>query len=188
MNIQKDFKNKLTKNDYVTYLLTRNMILLLSPIICIALIIAAIFSIVKTGFNLSILVFLLPIVLFILSYIQMFRVINRTIKAQQSLTELKITFTDNEYKDLTNGELNTLSYNDAYCYKETKKHLYLFIDKYNALIIPKREFEQEEVNKITETFSKKIRKERIFPLSSWLMLGLLIFLIVTIIFNVFAGK
>ena len=184
MNIQKDFKNKLTKKDYFIYLINRNMVLLLSPLIIIALLVAIIFSIINDGFTFSTLIYALPIILFVVSYIQMYRVINHTIKAQKEIKELTITLTDNEYKDSTNGEVNMLPYDKAYCYKETKNYLYVHVDKFNALIIPKREFEDKELERIKETFSKKIKKEAIYPLSSWLMVGVLVLLIVLIIISI----
>lgn len=187
MNIEKDFKNKLTKKDYITYLLNRNMILLLSPIIIVVLLIAIIFLTIKEGFSMNTIIYLLPVVLFILSYVQMYRVINKTIKAHNQIYELKITLTDNEYKDLTNGEKNTLSYEKVYCYKETKKHLYMFVDKNNALILPKREFQDNELTQIKETFSKKIRKQPLYDASSWLTLLLLITLVGLIVYNLFTA-
>ena len=184
MNIQKDFKNKLTKNDYITYLLNRNMILLLSPAIIIALLVATIYSIVSEGFSFNTVIYMLPIALFILSYFQMYRVIKHTLKSQKEIYELKITLTDNEYKDLTNGEQNSLSYDKAYCYKETKKHLYIFVDKNNALILPKREFEENELDQIKTTLSKKLRKQPLYDLSAWLMLIIFISLVSLIVYNI----
>lgn len=187
MNIEKDFKNTLTKKDYITYLLNRNMVLLLSPAIIIALIIAIVFSIIKDGFNFVTVIYILPILLFALSYFQMYRVIKNTLKSQNAIYELKITLTDNEYKDLTNGEKNSLPYNQAYCYKETKKHLYVFVDKYNALIIPKREFNENELSQIKTTFSKKIRKLPIYGLSAWFTLFVFVFLVVAIVYKIIIG-
>ena len=188
MNIEKDFKNKLTKKDYVTYLLNRNMILLLSPLIIITLLVAIIYSIITSGFTFTTVIYMLPIILFVLSYIQMYRVIKHTLKSQKEIYELKITLTDNEYKDLTNGEQNSLSYDKAYCYKETKNHLYIFVDKYNALIIPKREFEENELNQIQSTFSKKIRKEPLYNFSSWFMVLILVALVGLITYKIIMGQ
>lgn len=185
MHIEKDFKNKLTKQDYIKYLLNRNMILLLSPLVIVALVTATIFSIIEDGFTFSTIIYLLPVLLFILSYVQIYRVIKHTLKAQKEIEELKVILTDNEYKDVTNGEINTLPYNKAYCYKEAKDYLYIFVDKNNALILPKREFEEDELNKLTNTFSKKMRKEALHNLSSWLMLGVFILLVVLIVYNLF---
>lgn len=188
MNIEKDFKNKLTKKDYVTYLFNRNMILLLSPLIIIALLVAIIYSIITTGFTFTTVIYMLPIILFVLSYIQMYRVIKHTLKSQKQIHELKITLTDNEYKDLTNGEQNSLSYDKAYCYKETKNHLYIFVDRYNALILPKREFEASELSQIEATLSKKLRKEPIYNLSSWFMVIILISLVSLIAYKMIIGQ
>lgn len=183
MNIEKDFKNKLTKKDYISYLLNRNMVLVLSPIIIVALLIATIFSIIEEGFNFSTVIYLLPIVLFILSYVQIYRVVKHTLKSQKEIYELKITLTDNEYKDLTNGEKNNLPYDKAYCFKESKNYLYVFVDKYNALILPKREFENNELDQIKTTFSKKMRKESLYNLSSWFMVLIMIALVALIVYK-----
>lgn len=183
MRIEKDFKNKLTAKDYVTYLLTRNMILLLSPVLIIALLVAIIGSIVKDGFTFATVIYLLPIVLFIASYIQMYRVIKHTLKAQREMYELKITLTDTEYIDTTNGIRNSLTYNNAYCYKETKNYLYLFVDQYNALIIPKREFETEEINNVKTTLSKSIKKMPIYNFSSFLLVLVTVSLVALIVTN-----
>lgn len=187
MNIEKDFKNKLTKKDYITYLLNRNMILLLSPAIIVTLLVAVIYSIITEGFTFSTIIYLLPVVLFILSYIQMYRVINHTLKSQKEIYELKITLTDNEYKDLTNGEKNSLTYDKAYCYKETKNHLYIFVDKYNALILPKREFEDKELAQIKTTFSKKMRKEKLYNFSSWFMVLIVVALVFLVVYKMIGG-
>jgi hypothetical protein len=188
MKIEKDFKNKLTKKDYITYLINRNMILLLSPVIIVALLVAIIYSIITEGFGFFTIIYMLPIALFVLSYIQMYRVINHTLKSQKQINELKITLTDNEYKDLTNGELNALPYDKAYCYKETKNHLYIFVDRYNALILPKREFNEQELNQIETTFSKKIRKEPLYNFSSWFLVLILIALVTLIIYKMVTGQ
>lgn len=184
MNIEKDFKNKLTKKDYITYLINRNMLLILSPLIIIALLVGAIYSLITEGFNFMAIVYFAPVILFVLSYIQMYRVVNHTLKSQKEIYELKITLTDNEYKDLTNGEKNSLPYANAYCYKETKNHLYIFVDKYNALILPKREFQDNELNQIKTTLSKKLRKEPLYNLSSWFMIFIVIALTALIVLKI----
>lgn len=188
MNIEKDFKNKLTKKDYITYLLNRNMILLLSPAIIVTLLVAVIYSTITEGFTFSTFIYLLPVVLFALSYMQMYRVIKHTLKSQKEIYELKITLTDNEYKDLTNGEKNSLTYDKAYCYKESKDHLYIFVDRYNALILPKREFEDKELSQIRTTFSKKMRKERLYNFSAWLMVIIVIALVVLVVNKIVTGQ
>ena len=181
---------KLYKNQYicikikellVNFVVTKQYVVL---ILKCAIIATTIFSIIEDGFTFSTIIYLLPVLLFILSYFQIYRVIKHTLKAQKEIKELKITLTDNEYKDLTNGEVNTLPYDKAYCYKETKEYLYVFVDKNNALILPKREFEEEEINKITNAFNKKMRKEALHNLSSWLMVGVLILLVVLIVYNI----
>ena len=185
MNIEKDFKNTLEKKDYVTYLLTTNNILLISPIIIISLLIAIIYSLVTSGFKIEIIIYTLPIVLFILSYIKMYKVISNTLKSQKELYELTITLTDNEYKDVTNGEHNSFAYSKAYCYKETKNYFYLHIDKNNALIIPKRKFNEDEIAKIRTTFSSKIRKENIITITSLLTTAIFIALVALITISLF---
>ena len=183
MKIEKDFRNKLTAKDYINYLLTRNMILLLSPVLIVALLIAVIGSIIKDGFTFVTVIYLLPIILFIASYIQMYRVIKQTLKAQREMYELKIALTDNEYIDISNGIQNSLDYKNAYCYKETKNYLYLFVDQYNALILPKREFESNELSKIKETLSKSITKKPIYNFSSLLLVVVTISLVSLIVSN-----
>lgn len=183
MNIEKDFKNKLTKKDYIKYLVNRNMILLLSPIIIISLTTASILSIIRDGFSFSVIIYMLPTFLFIFSYIQIYRVINHTLKSQKEIYELKITLTDNEYKDLTNGEHNALSYDKAYCFKENKEYFYIFVDRYNALILPKREFKDAELEQMKNTFKQKMRKESIYTLSSWLMVFVIIMLVALIVYK-----
>lgn len=184
MKIEKDFRNKFTKKDYIIYLINRNMVLLLSPVIIIALLVAIVFALINEGFSFLTLIYALPIILFILSYIQMYRVIKHTLKSQAAIQELKITLTDNEYKDCTNGEVNSITYDKLYCYKETKDYFYLYVDKMNALILPKREFSEEELEKIKTTFNNKIKKESIYPLSSWFMVGIMILLVVLIVYNI----
>ena len=185
MQIEKDFKNKLTKKDYITYLFTKNMVLLLSPVIIIALVTAIVVSLVRDGWNYSLLIYALPIILFILSYFRIYRLINHTIKSQKQLYELKITLTENEYRDLTNGEKNSLAYDRFYCYKETKKYFYLFVDKYNALILPKREFSDDEVIQVNNFLSNKIRKTSVFDVYSILMILIVISLVGVVTYRLF---
>ena len=183
MNIEKDFKNKLTKKDYVTYLLQRNIILVISPAIIVLLLLAIVMAIVNSGWSFSIVLYLLPIVLFILSYFQMYRVIKNTIKSQNQIYELKVILTDNEYKDVTNGKTNVLPYDKAYCYKESKNYLYIFVDNYNALILPKREYSDEEVVKIRETFTSKMKKKSIYGFYSYFSMIVFLALVILIIYT-----
>ena len=113
----------------------------------------------------------------------MYRVIKQTLKAQREMYELKIALTDNEYIDISNGIQNSLDYKNAYCYKETKNYLYLFVDQYNALILPKREFESNELSKIKETLSKSITKKPIYNFSSLLLVVVTISLVSLIVSN-----
>jgi len=184
MHIEKDFKNKLTQMDYYTYLLTKNGILLLSPLIIGALIVAIIYDIINLGFTFNAIIYALPILLFVASYLQMYRIVKITLKSHKEINELKIIFTDTEYQDITNGEKSVLNYDKAYCYKETKNHFYIFVDRNNALIIPKREFNDNELNKLRGIFSKKIRKESLFTISSLLTSIISIGLVVIIVYNI----
>jgi hypothetical protein len=183
MHIEKDFKNKLTKKDYILYLLSRNILLLLSPVIIASLIVAIIFSIINDGFTMSTIIYILPILLFILTYFQMFKVINHTIKSHEQISELKIILTDTEYIDITNGEKNSLSYEKFYCYKETKNYLYMFVDRNNAIIVPKREFNNDELTQIKNKFSSSIKKQSIYDFSSWITIALVVFLVALILNN-----
>ena len=164
MNITKDFKNTLTKKDYLKFLLATNNILVLSPLIVISITVAAIFSIVTKGFSIVTLIYFLPVILFVVSYIKTYLLINNTVKSQKSIYESSITLTDNEYKEVTNGEHNSLSYSKAYCYKETKNYFYLPIDRLNGLIIPKRKYSEDELAKVRKAFNSKIKKTNIIDL------------------------
>lgn len=188
MNIVKDFKGTLTKKDYIIFLLTTNNILLLSPFIIIAILVATIYSITTDGFQLITIIYFLPVILFILSYIKMFIVINQTLKSQKAIYELNITLTDNEYKDVTNGETNSLAYSKLYCYKETKNYFYLHIDKSNALIVPKRKFNSDELDKIRTTLNSKTRKERLITMSSLLTTFVFLTLVVLIVVSLITNK
>jgi hypothetical protein len=113
----------------------------------------------------------------------MFKVINHTIKSHEQISELKIILTDNEYIDITNGEKNSLSYEKFYCYKETKNYLYMFVDRNNAIIVPKREFNNDELTQIKNKFSSSIKKQSIYDFSSWITIALVVFLVALILNN-----
>ena len=181
MNITKDFKNTLTKKDYLKFLLATNNILVLSPLIVISITVAAIFSIVTKGFSIVTLIYFLPVILFVVSYIKTYLLINNTVKSQKSIYESSITLTDNEYKEVTNGEHNSLSYSKAYCYKETKNYFYLHIDRLNGLIIPKRKYSEDELAKVRKAFNSKIKKTNIIDLSSIITALIFLSLVVLII-------
>lgn len=187
MNIQKDFKQTLNKKDYIIYLLSTNNILLISPIIIVAILAATIYYLVTKGFDFSIIIYLLPVLLFILSYWRMYKVIDNTLKSQKAIYELTITLTDNEYKDITNGESNSLEYSKVYCYKENKNYFYLHVDKSNALIIPKRKFNNEEIDAIRSAFNSKIRRENIITITSLLTTVVFLLLVFLIVYSLFAG-
>lgn len=157
-NITKDFKNKLTKKDYLLYLLNRNLFILISPLIIISLIVVFIFMVSKDGFNITDMLYLLPILLFVLSYIQMNNAINGAIKANSESSNLKVTLEENKYTEVTSNGKNSLEYSKFYSYYESKNYYYLYVDKVNALILPKREFTNEELTTVDSYFKKFIRK------------------------------
>ena len=58
-----------------------------------------------------------------------------------------------------NGE-NSLEYSKFHSYYENKNYYYLYVDKINALILPKREFNEKEITKMNMLFSKSIKKTK----------------------------
>ncbi len=158
--IEKSFRNRLTKKDYFLYLLNRNAFILVSPLIILSLIVVFIFMVNKDGYDNGDLLYLLPILLFALSYLQMYRAVNGAVKANSSLSEIKVIIEENKYKEITpNGE-SSLEYSKFYSYYDSKNYYYLYVDKVNALIIPKREFEAEELTTINQYFTKSIRQTK----------------------------
>ena len=97
--LNEDFKNKLTKKDYFLYLLNRNIFLLLSPIIIVTLIVVFVFMVAKDGFSSGDVLYLLPILLFLLSYVQVNNAIKNAIKSNESTESLKIILDDKKYKE-----------------------------------------------------------------------------------------
>ena len=160
-SIQKNFKNKLTKKDYLLYLLNRNIFILVSPLIILSLIVVFIFMVDKDGFNSGDLLYLLPILLFILSYFQMKNAINIAIKANSNTNDLTVILEENKYKEKTSNGENSLEYNKFYSYYENKNYYYLYVDKINGLILPKREFNQEELTTIKGYFEKSIKRTKL---------------------------
>ena len=156
--IEKDLKNKLTKKDYLVYLLNRNSFILISPLIILSLIVVFIFMINKDGFNSGDLLYLLPILLFVLSYIQMNNAINNAVKSNSTSEDLKVILEDKKYREITSNGENSLEYSKFYSYYESKNYYYLYVDKMNALILPKREFDTEELATIEGYFKKSIKK------------------------------
>lgn len=158
--IEKSFKNKLTKKDYFLYLINRNYFILVSPLIIMALIVVFAFMVSKDGFNTGDLLYLLPILLFVLSYIQINNAINGAVKANNNAEDLKVVLEDKKYKEITSNGENSLEYNKFYSYYESKNYYYLYVDKTNALILPKREFTQEELSTIDGYFKSSISKTK----------------------------
>lgn len=157
-HIEKDFNNKLTKKDYFAYLINRNTFILVSPLIIIALITVFIFMVNKNGFQYSDIIYLLPILLFVLSYIQMNNAVNKAIKMNDETKSLKVVLDENKYKEITQKGETALEYNKFYSYYESKNYYYLYVDKVNALILPKREFSEDEISAINTYFNKSIKK------------------------------
>lgn len=156
--IEKDFNNKLTKRDYLLYLLNRNTFILISPLVILALIVVFIFMVNKDGFQFGDILYLLPILLFVLSYVQMNNAIKNAIKANEKTESLKIILEEDKYKEITSNGQNSLEYSKFYSYYESKNYYYLYVDKVNALILPKREFNTSEQETINGYFSKSIKK------------------------------
>jgi len=160
--IEKDFNKKLTKKDYLLYLINRNTFILISPLIILALIVVFIFMINKDGFQFGDILYLLPILLFVLSYIQMNNAISKAIKMNDDTNDLKVILEENKYKEITSNGENSLEYSKFYSYYESKNYYYLYVDKVNALILPKREFNNEELSTIDSYFKKSIKKVNLF--------------------------
>lgn len=163
-SIEKSFKSKLTKKDYFLYLLNRNAFIIVSPLIIAALIVVFIFMVNKDGYDSGDLLYLLPILLFVLSYVQIHNAVKNAVKANTSLSELKVVIEEKKYKEITpNGE-SSLEYSKFYSYYESKNYYYLYVDKVNALILPKREFNNEELTTIDQYFTKSMKKAKTFNL------------------------
>ena len=170
-NIEKDFQSKLTRKDYFLYLINRNIFVLVSPLIILSLIIVFIFMVNKDGYQFNDTLYLFPILLFLLSYIQMYNSINKAIKINEQTSSVKVILEENKYREITNNGENSLEYNKFYSYYESKNYYYLYVDKINALILPKREFNKDELNKINQYFNKSIHQTKIFNFRN--ILGLL---------------
>lgn len=180
--IEKSFKNKLTKKDYFLYLINRNSFILLSPLIILSLIVVFAFMVTKNGFSYNDLLYLLPILLFILSYIQIYSAINNAVKSNKNSDDLKVILEQKRYKEVSSNGENSLEYNRFYSYYENKSYYYLYVDKINALIIPKREFDKSELSIIDGYFKTSIPKTRKFNFKTIFGITLSIALLVSIIF------
>lgn len=179
--IEKDFNNKLTKKDYFLYLINRNMFILVSPLVILSLIVVFIFMVNKDGFQSIDLLYLLPISLFLLSYTQMFREINRALKSNSQTKKIKVILDDNKYREITDNGENSLKYDKFYAYYENKNYYYLYIDRINALILPKREFDSNELTHMNNTFERSMRKVNIFNIKSILGLIFSVALIISMV-------
>lgn len=184
-SIEKSFNSKLTKKDYFLYLINRNTFILVSPLIILALIVVFIFMVKKDGFQGGDILYLLPILLFVLSYVQMNNAVNKAIKANDKSDDLKVTLEEKKYKETTSNGENSLEYNKFHSYYESKNYYYLYVDKINALILPKREFTTDELNTINGYFEKSIKKASIFNfrniLGAILSLGLIVSIVILVI-------
>lgn len=158
--IEKSFTTRLTKKDYLLYLLNRNIFLVISPLVIFSLVVAFVFMVYKDGFQNDDLLYLLPILLFVLSYIQMNNAINRAIESNEKTQSIKIILDELEYKEMTSNGYNSLEYSKFHSYYENKNYYYLYVDKVNALILPKREFSEEEIKQMEFLFSGTIKKTK----------------------------
>lgn len=184
-SIEKDLNNKLSKKDYFLYLINRNIFILSSPLIIIALIVVFAFMVKKDGLQTSDFLYLSPILLFLLSYFQIFKVINNAVSSNKQITKLKITLNNKMYKELTNNGETSLEYSKFNSYYETKNYYYLYVDKINALILPKREFENDELVTLDKYFKSQIKKSHF--LTSKTILGIIfsLALLISVIILIF---
>jgi len=180
-NIEKDFSQKLTKKDYLLYLINRNIFLIISPVIILSLIVVFIFMINKDGFQFNDILYLLPILLFVLSYIQVNNAINKAIKSNEGTKDLKVILEEDKYREITSNGTNALEYKNFYSYYENKNYFYLYVDKVNALILPKREFTQEELAIISSNFNKHMSKTSVFNVKNILGFSFSLALVVSMI-------
>ncbi len=157
-SIEKNFNSKLTKKDYFLYLINRNLFIIISPLVILALIVIFIFMVMKNGFNSSDLLYLLPILLFVLSYIQINNAVNTAIKSNKSTQKLKVILEEKRYKEITSNGENSLEYSKFNSYYENKNYYYLYVDRINALILPKREFTNDELFTLNNYFKSSIKK------------------------------
>lgn len=180
-NIEKEFSKKLTKKDYFLYLINRNIFILISPLIIMSLFVVFIFMIKKDGFQTNDILYLLPTLLFLLSYIQIYRAINNAVKLNANTKTLKIILEEKKYKEITDRGENSLEYSKFYSYYENKNYYYLYVDKINALILPKREFNEDELKKLNDLFKNTIRKTSVLNFKTILGLIFSLSLIVSMI-------
>lgn len=152
--IKKQFNKTLNKKDFFLYLINRNTFILTTPLILAALITAFIFVVTKDGYQNTDLVYALPILLFLLIYVQMYRSITKAINNNN----VEIEIDESKYTELSNGETVTMELDKFYSFYENKFYFYLFVDKVNAIILPKREFSDEENKKINFYFSTKLKR------------------------------
>ena len=164
--IEKDFKSKLNKKDYFLYLINRNSFILISPLIILSLIVVFVFMVNKDGFHSGDLLYLLPILLFVLSYLQINNAVKMAVRSNNSTDNIKVILEEKKYKEITSNGENSLEYTKFHSYYENKNYYYLYVDKINALILPKREFSKEEISTINNYFKSSIRKITFFNLKT----------------------
>jgi hypothetical protein len=112
----------------------------------------------KDGFQVTDLLYLLPILLFVLNFVQMNSAVNNALRSNSSTSAIKIKLDPKKYSETTKNGNTSLEYNKFYAYYENKNYYYLYVDKVNALILPKREFDNNEISTINNYFSKSIKK------------------------------
>ncbi len=152
--IKKQFKNTLTKKDFFLYLLNRNTFILTTPLMIVALIIAFIYVVRLDGFQFTDMIFILPVLIFLLVYIRIYISVT---KAPVNY-DVEITITDKVYTEVSKDGTVTQDLNKFHSYFENDKYFYLFVDKMNALVLPKREFDEEEIKKIQTYFSSSLKR------------------------------
>ena len=174
--INKKFKNVLTKKDFFIYLIIRNTFILTTPLIILALIFGFIYVSKTDGYQNNDLIFLVPILILFLVYFQMYS----SIKKASLDNEVEIKIDENSYTEVSNTAVTTLELEKFNAYFENKNYFYLYVDKINALILPKREFEEEEISNIRKYFSSKIKKVTYFTFKNVFNLLLAFSLIISI--------
>ncbi|HHU59697.1 TPA: YcxB family protein [bacterium] len=152
--IKKDFKQVLNKRDFLIYLLHRNTFILTTPFIIIALLIAFIYSISTYPFETSHLIYPLTIFIFLLVYLRVYLAV-RNSEFQSDVT-MKID--SKNYTEIVDDRETSLPLAQFHSYFENKNYFYLYINKYHAIIIPKREFTSEEIEKIHSHFDSSMRR------------------------------
>lgn len=153
--VNKKFNNVLNKKDFLLYLLNRNSFITITPMIIISLIVALIYAIRLDGYQNNDLAFALPIIIFILVYMKIYTAINKV-----SLNNVvDISIDENNYSEISEEKTTSLELDKFNSYYENKNYFYLYVDKINALILPKREFNDSETEEIRKHFSNKLKRK-----------------------------